>query len=165
MHILIKITATACALSLLSACGVAKTTAKIATLPVKATVKTGELAGQGVYYTGKGTGTAVYKTGEMSAKGAYYTGKGAYKTGELASKGVYYTGKGAYTVGTVPVTVMNNALDTTAKVLSVTTQIVDLSGKVVNVTRNVQRAEVDAYVNQARGAANVVGIIIDVMRR
>ena len=165
MHMLVKLTAGACALSMLSACGVAKTTAKVASLPVKATMKTGELAGKGVYYTRKGAGTAVYKTGEMTGKGVYYTGKGVYKTGELAGKGAYYTGKGAYAVGTVPVTVVNGALDTTAKVLAVTTQVVDLSGKVVNVTREVQRSEVDAYVNQARGAANVVGIIIDIVKR
>lgn len=133
-------------LSLLGGCAVAKTTGKVATLPFKAAYKTGEYAGKGVYYTGKGAGTAVYKTGEYAGKGVYYTGKGAYKTAK------------------VPVTVMNGALDTSAKVLTVTTQAVDLSGKVVTVSRNMQRSEVDGYVAQAQGAANVLSIVIDAMR-
>ena len=137
-------------------------------MPVKATVKTGELATKGVYYTGKGAGTATYKTGEVATKGVYYTGKGTgtavMKTGELAGKGAYYTGKGAYHTAKVPVVVMNNALDTSAKVLSVTTQVVDLTGKVVTVSRNVNRAEVHGYIAQARGAANVLSIVVDLAR-
>ena len=130
----------------LGGCAVAKTTGKVAALPFKAVYKTGEYATKGVYYTGKGAGTVVYKTGMF------------------AGKGVYYTGKGAYNVAKVPIKVTNAALDTSAKVLTVTTQVVDLSGKVVTVSRNLQRSEVDSYVNQAKGAANVVGILIDVFR-
>lgn len=139
--------------NLLGGCAVAKVTGKAAALPFKAVYKTGEYAGKGVYYTGKG---------------AYAVGKGAgtvvYKTGMFAGKGAYYTGKGVYTVGMVPIKVTNAALDTSAKVLTVTTQVVDLSGKVVTVSRNIQRSEVDAYVGQAKGAANIVGILIDVFR-
>ena len=132
--------------SLLSGCTVAKVTGKAAALPFKAVYKTGEFAGKGVYYTGKGAGTAVYQTGMF------------------AGKGVYYTGKGAYNVAKVPVNVTNAALDTSAKVLTVTTQVVDLSGKVVTVSRTLQRSEVDAYVGQAQGATNVVGVLVDVFR-
>ena len=142
----LKIVGAVCALSLLSACGVAKTTGKVAALPFKGAYKTTELAGKGVYYTGKGTGQAVLKTGELAGKGVYYTGKGAYKTAK------------------VPVTVMNGALDTSAKVLTVSTQVVDLSGKVVTVSRDLQRHEVDAYVGQAQGAANVLRVVIDAAR-
>ncbi len=135
-----------CASSLLGGCAVAKVTGKAAALPFKAVYKTGEYATKGVYYTGKGAGTVVYKTGMFAGKGAYYTGKGAYK------------------VATVPVKVTNAALDTSAKVLTVTTQVVDLSGKVVSVSRTMQRSEVDAYVNQAQGAANIVSVLVDIFR-
>jgi len=131
---------------LLGGCAVAKTTGKVAALPFKAAYKTSELGAKGVYYTGKGAGTVVYTTGMFAGKGAYYTGKGAYA------------------VAKVPVHVTNAALDTSIKVLTVTTQVVDLSGKVVTVSRTMQRSEVDAYVNQAQGAANVVSILVDVFR-
>ncbi len=131
----IKLIALIGAAGLLNACAVAKTTGKIAALPVK-----------GVYYTGKGAGTAVIKTGE------------------LASKGVYYTGKGAYHTAKVPVNITNAALDTSIKVLTVTTQVVDLSGKVVTVSRTMQRSEVDGYVAQAKGAANVLSVLVDIYR-
>ncbi len=132
--------------SLLGGCAVAKTTGKIASLPCKAVYKTGELGAKGVYYTGKGAGSVVYTTGMFAAKGTYYTGKGAYN------------------IAKVPVRVTNAALDTTAKILTVTTQIVDLSGKVVTVSRTMQRSEVDTYINQAQGAANIVSILVDVFR-
>ena len=135
-----------CAASVLSSCTVAKVTSKAASLPFKAVYKTGEYTTKGVYYTGKGAGTV------------------AYNTGMFAGKGVYYTGKGAYNVAKVPVNVTNAALDTSAKVLTVTTQVVDLSGKVVTVSRTLQRYEVDSYVSQAQGAANVVDILVDVYR-
>ncbi|MBL4854092.1 MAG: hypothetical protein JKY25_07600 [Robiginitomaculum sp.] len=131
---------------LLGGCIVAKTTGKVAALPFKTAYKTGELATKGVYYTAKGTGTV------------------AYKTGMFAGKGVYYTGKGTYAVANVPVKVTNAALDTNIKALTVTTQVVNLSGKVVTVSRTMQRSEVDAYINQARGAANIVSILVDVFR-
>ncbi len=157
-------TALALAGTLLGGCAVAKTTGKVAALPFKAAYKTGEIAGKGVYYTGKGA----YKTGEYAAKGLYYTGKGAgtvvYKTGMFTGKGVYYTGKGAVAVAKVPIRVTNAALDTTAKFLTVTTQVVDLSGKVVSLSRTVPRAEVDGYISQAKNAANVVGIVVDAFR-
>ncbi len=142
----IKLTSAALLAVLLSGCAVAKATGKVATLPFKAVYKTGEYATKGVYHTGKAVGT------------------GVYHTGMFAGKGVYYTGKGAVEVIKVPIKVTNAALDTSAKVLTVTTQVVDLSGKVVTVSRTLQRSEVDGYVTQAKGAANVVGILIDVFR-
>ena len=135
-----------CTTSLLGGCAAAKITGQAAALPFKAVYKTGEYTTKGVYYTGKGAGTV------------------AYNTGMFAGKGVYYTSKGAYNVAKVPVNVTNAALDSSAKVLTVTTQVVDLSGKAVTVSKNVQRSEVDAYVTQARGAANVLDILVDVYR-
>jgi len=132
-------------MSMLGGCVVVKTTGKVATLPFKAVYKTGELGAKGIYYAGKGTGTVVYTTGMF------------------AGKGVYYTGKGTYHVAKVPVSVTNAALDTSAKILTVTTQVVDLSGKIVTVSRTLQRSEVDTYINQARGAANIVSILVDVL--
>ena len=146
MHTAFKSMALLAIMGLLGGCAVAKTTGKVAALPFKAVYKTGELAGKGVYYTGKGVGTVVYKTGMF------------------AGKGVYYTGKGTVAVAKVPVKVTNAALDTTAKALTVTTQVVDLSGKVVSVSRTLQRGEVDAYVSQARGAANVLSVLVDAAR-
>ena len=58
-------------------------------MPVKATAKTGELAGKGVYHTGKGAVDA----GELAGKGVYYTGKGAYETGKFAGEAAYATAK------------------------------------------------------------------------
>lgn len=124
----------ACTL-LLSACTTAKMAGKVATLPFKAVYKTGEVAGKGVYFTGK-----------------------------TAGKGVYYTGKGVYNTAKVPVKITNAALDSAAKVLTVSTQVVDLTGKVVTVSRTLQRSELDAYVAQAQGATNVLGVFVDVFR-
>lgn len=118
-----------------SACSTAKMAGKVATLPFKAVYKTGEVAGKGVYFTGK-----------------------------TAGKGVYYTGKGVYNTAKVPVKITNAALDSTAKVLTVSTQVVDLTGKVVTVSRTLQRSELDAYVAQAQGATNVLGVFVDVFR-
>lgn len=146
MHTALKSMTLLGIIGLLGSCAVAKTTGKVAALPFKAVYKTGEFASKGVYYTGKGAGTV------------------AYKTGMFAGKSVYYTGKGTVAVAKVPVKVTNAALDTSAKVLTVTTQVVDLSGKVVSVSRTLQRGEVDAYVSQAQGAANVLSVIVDVAR-
>jgi len=123
------------AAGLFGGCTVAKVTGKAAALPFK-----------GAYYTGKGAGTVTYQTGMFAGKGAYYTGKGAYN------------------VARIPIKVTNAALDTSAKVLTVTTQIVDLSGKVVAVSRTLQRSEVDAYINQLQDTANVLDILVDIYR-
>ncbi len=123
----------------LSGCGVAKTTAKVATLPVKATVKTGEVAGKSVYYTGKG----------------------AYHTGKFAGNAAYQTGKGVYYVGSVPVKITDKALDTTSKVLTVTTQAVDLTGKVVVYTKQIQAANLDAELANIKRMKNIISVLVD----
>lgn len=76
---------------------------------------------------------AVVTTGKVAGKGIYYTGKGAY-----------YTGKGVYYVGTAPVRFTNAALDTSAKFLQVTILAVDLTGKVITVSKMVASDAVDA---------------------
>lgn len=151
--ILIAAAATA---GLLSACGVAKTTGKVAALPFKAVYKTGEFAGKSVYHTGRLAGKGVYNTGK-------YTGKGVYHTGKFAGESVIATGKGVYYVGTVPVKVTDKALDTSARVLNVTTQAVDLTGKVVTVTRRIQATELETELAALEGATNVLGVVVDVL--
>lgn len=131
----IKIQTLACVASLsllLSGCGIAKTTGKVASLPFKAAYKTTEFAGKGVYGTGK-----------------------------FAAKSVYKTGQGVYYVGRVPVQITDKALDTTTKVLTVTTQVVDLSGKVMTLQRQIHASELEAELAGIRGAANVVRVLVD----
>lgn len=146
----IKHIALGATLILLGGCSTVKTVGKVASFPVKAAYKTGELTGKGVVGTGKG----VIGTGKIAGKGVYHTGKGAYKTG-----------RAVYNVAKVPVQITNAALDTSVKVLTVTTQVVDLGGKVVAVSRTMNRAEVDGYIQSAKGAANVLGILVDVAQR
>ena len=146
MNTLLKLMLICLGTCALSACTTAKVAGKVASLPFKAVYKTGEMAGKGVYFTGK---TA---------------GKGVYLTGKTAGKGTYLVGKGVYNTAKVPVKITNAALDTSVKVLTVSTKVVDLTGKVVTVSRTLQRSEVDAYVAQARGASNVIGILVDIAR-
>ncbi len=134
--------AATCVLTL-SACGVAKTTGKMAALPFKAVYKTGEFAGKSVIGTTK------------------FAGKTVYGTGEAIGKTVYNTGKGIYYIGSVPVKITDKALDTSSKVLNITTQMVDLSGKAVAVTRQIQAAELNAELKAIRSAANVVSVFVD----
>lgn len=120
---------------LLSGCmTVAKTTGKAAALPFKAT-----------YHTSK------------------TVGKGVVGTTKFAGKTAFATGKGVYYVGSVPVKITDKALDTSSKMLRVTTQMVDLTGKVVTVSRNIQAAQLDAELLKYRGATNVLGVTIDAL--
>lgn len=153
-HIVFKLAMIAAAAGTLSACSVAKTTGKIAALPVKAVYKTGEFAGKSVYHTGRLAGKGVYKTGEFAGKSVYHTGKFAGKSAIAAGKGVYY-------VGTVPVKITNSALDTSARILTVTTQAVDLTGKVVTVSRDIQAMELDAELKALKGVKNILGVFVD----
>ncbi len=134
---------TFCAVSLLGGCVVAKTTGKVAALPFKGAYKTTELAGKAVYGTGRLAGQTVYGTGKFVGKSAYATGKG-----------IYY-------MGSVPVKITDKALDTTNKVLSVTTQAVDLSGKVITTTRRIQSYELESELLALRGATNVLSVFVD----
>ena len=142
--------------ALLAGCAVAKTTGKVAALPFKAVYKTGEFASKSIYHTGRLAGKGVYKTGE-------YTGKGIYHTGKFAGESVIATGKGVYYVGSVPVKVTDKALDTSARVLSITTQAIDLTGKVVTVTRRIQATELETELAALEGATNVLGVVVDVL--
>lgn len=135
------------ALSLtMGGCAVAKTTGFVITAPVKLTAKTAEITGKGVYGTTK------------------IAGKTVIGTGKIAGKTVMGAGKSVYYIGSTPVHIANGALDTTNKVLTVTTQMVDLSGKVVTVSRDIQALQLDAELMKYRGAANVLEIAVDVLR-
>lgn len=117
----------------LSGCStVAKTTGKAVALPFKATYFTGKTVGRGVVGTTK------------------FVGKGAYATG----KGIYY-------IGSVPVKITDKALDTTTKVLVLTTTMVDLTGKVFTVSRHIKAAQLDAELVGLRTAKNIVSVVID----
>ncbi len=139
MHMRSFIISAICAAGLLGGCTAAKVTGKAVALPFKTVYKTGEYTTKGVFITGQGTGTVAYHTG-------------------------MFTGKGTYNVARVPVRVTNAALDTSIKILTVTSQVVDLSGKTVSLSQTMQRSEVDGYVMQAKGGANVLDIFIDIYR-
>lgn len=164
-RLVLKLTAIAITASLLPACGVAKTTGKIAAMPVKAVYKTGELAGKTVYHTGRIAGTGVYKTGELAGKSVYHTGRiagtGVYETGKFAGKTAIATGKGVYYIGTVPVKITNSALDTTARVLTITTKAVDLTGKAVTVSRDIQAMQLDTELQALKGMKNILSVFVD----
>lgn len=163
--LVLKMIALTSAALILPACGVAKTTGKIAAMPVKAVYKTGEFAGKSVYHTGRLTGKGVYKTGELAGKSVYHTGRiagtGIYETGKFAGNAAIATGKGVYYVGTVPVKITNSALDTTARVLTITTQAVDLSGKVVTVARDIQAMELDAELKLLKHSKDIIGVLVE----
>ncbi len=133
----------ACAILALPGCQIAKVTGKVAALPFKAVYKTGEFAGK-----------TVYKTGELAGKSVYYTGKGVYGAGKFAGKGVYY-------IGTTPIKITDKALDTTAKVLSITTQVADAGGKVLTVSRQIQASELEAELMAIRSAGNILSVFVD----
>jgi len=111
---------------------VAKTTGKAAAAPFKAT-----------YFTGKKVGKGVVGTTKMVGKGAVMTGKT-----------VYY-------VGSVPVKITDQALDTTTKTLIMTTELVDLSGSVFTVSRQIQAAQLDQELSHLRRASGVLSVFID----
>lgn len=140
----------------LSGCQVAKATGKVAALPFKAVYKTGEFAGKTVLKTGEVAGKSVYYTGK-------YTGKGVYETGKFAGKSVATVGKGVYYMGTVPVKITDKALDTTAKVLTLTTHAADATGKVVEVTRQIQAAELNAELAALKGTTNLLRVFVDAL--
>ena len=127
----------------LPACGVAKTTGKVAALPFKAVYKTSEFAGKSVYHTGR------------------LAGKTVYETGKFAGKTVAATGKGIYYIGSVPVKITDKALDTSAKVLTLTTKAVDLSGKVVTVTRDIQAMELETELQALKGIKGLLNVFVD----
>lgn len=141
----------------LGGCAVAKTTGAVITAPVKLAGKTAELTGKTAFGATKMTGKAVVGTGEI-------TGKTVIGTGKLAGKAVVGTGKGIYYIGSTPVHIANGALDTSYKVLRLTTQTVDLTGKVVSVSRDIQAIHLETELLKYRGAANVLAIAVDALR-
>jgi len=81
---------------------------------------------------------------------------------KLVGKSLWATGKGVYYVGTVPVKVTNAALDTTAKMLTVTTQAVDAAGSIVTVSKDIAALRLDAELAGIKTAKNVLSVIVDV---
>jgi len=142
---------------MLGGCAVAKTTGAVITAPVKLAGKTVEMTGKGAFGATKLTGQAVAGTGKFAGKTVIGTGKIAGKTVIGATKGVYY-------MGSTPVHIANGALDTSTKVLRVTTQMVDLSGKVVSVSRDIQAIQLETELMKYRGAANVLKIAVNALR-
>jgi len=59
--------------------------------------------------------------------------------------------------------ITDKALDTSAKVLTLTTQAADAGGKVLEVTRQIQATELDAELAALKGTANLLGVIVDVI--
>lgn len=110
----------------------------------------------------------VHKVVTVPVKGVYNTTKFVGKTAiggtKLVGKGLWATGKGVYYIGSVPVKITDAALDTTAKVLTITTQTVDLAGKVVTVSRNVTAARLEAELAGLKTAKNVLSVFVDVAR-
>lgn len=137
----------------LSGCGVAKTTGKVAAAPFKATYA----VGKGVVNTGEAVGGAAIDTGE-------FVGKGVYGTGKFVGEGVYTVGKGVYYVGSVPVTITDAALSTTERVLRITTTMVDLTGKTVTVAKDVQAIHLNNELAKFKTAKNVLSVLVDVAR-
>ena len=104
----------------LSSCGVHK----IVTVPAKGVYQTTKFVGEAAVDTTKFVGGAAIDTTK-------FVGKTAIDGTKLVGKGLWATGKGVYYVGTVPVKITNAALDTSAKVLTLTTQAVDAAGSIV----------------------------------
>lgn len=109
----------------------------------------------------KATGDVV----SLPFKAAYHTTKGVGKVGvgttKFVGKSMYATGKGVYYVGSVPVKITDAALDTTVQVLTITTKAVDLSGKVVVMSRQIQSSELDKELSKLRFAKNILEVTVD----
>jgi len=135
----------------LSSCGVHK----IVTVPVK-----------GVYETTKFVGKAAVDTtmfvGEAAVGTTKFVGETAIDGTKMVGKGLWATGKGVYYIGTVPVKITNAALDTSAKVLTLTTQAVDAAGSVVTVSRDIAALRLDAELAGLKTAKNILSVIVDV---
>ena len=138
----------------LGGCAVAKTTGAVITAPVKVAGKTAAL-------TGKGVIGATKLTGKTAIGATKLTGNTIAGTGKIAGKTVIGAGKGVYYIGSTPVHIANGALDTSNKILRVTTQSVDRAGKVVSVSRDIQAIHLETELIKYRGAANVLSIAVN----
>jgi len=149
---------------ILMGCQVLEGGKKAAKIPFQGVYKTGQITGKTLYKTGEITGKTVYKTGEVAGKSVYYSGKytakGVYKAGKFTGNRVLDTGKGVYFIGSIPVKITNEALDTSVKVLTVTTKTVGLGGKVITTTRKIQANELEAELMAIRGASNVLNVLV-----
>lgn len=112
--------------------------------------------------------TAVKTTGAVASlpfKAGYQTtklaGKGVVGTTKFVGKSTIATGKGVYYVGSVPVKITDKALDSSIKVLTITTMAVDLTGNVVTVSRNIQAAQLDNELRQIQTATNILSVTVD----
>lgn len=141
----------------LGGCAVAKTTGAVISAPVKLVGKTAEV-------TGKTAIGATKLTGKTALGATKLTGQTIVGTGKLAGKTVAATGKGLYYIGSTPVHITNGALDTSNKILRVTTQSVDLAGKIVSVSRDIQAIQLETELLKYRGAANILSIAVDAVR-
>lgn len=141
-----------------------KTTGKVVSAPFK-----------GAYAVGKGTaktvgtvGGAAIDTGEFVGGAAIDTGEfvggAAIDTGEFVGKSAYGVGKGVYYVGSVPVKITDAALDTTERMLRITSHVVDLSGKTVTVVKDIQAVQLNNELKKYKGAKNVLGVLVDIIR-
>jgi hypothetical protein len=124
----------------LSSCGVHK----VVTVPAKAAIGTTKFVGKAAVGTTK------------------VVGKTAIGGTKLVGKGALAAGKGVYYVGSVPVKITDAALTTTSRLLSITYQVVDLTGKVVTVSRVVNSARLDAELAGLKTATNIVSVIVDI---
>jgi len=138
----------------LGGCAVAKTTGAVIAAPIKVVGKTTELTGKGVIGATKLTGKTAFGATKL-------TGDAIVGTSKLAGKTVVGAGKTIYYIGSTPVHIANGALDTSNKILRVTTQTVDLAGKVASVSRDIQAIHLETELMKYRGAANVLSIAVN----
>lgn len=126
--------------TLVSGCGMHK----VVTVPAK-----------GVYETTKFAGKTTVGATKL-------TGKAAVGTTKMVGKGMWATGKGIYYIGSVPVKITDAALDTSVKILTITTQMVDLTGSVVSVSRDISAMQLDAELQNIKRAKNIVSVFVDI---
>lgn len=89
--------------------------------------------------------------------------KAAYKTTEFVGKTVLATGKGLYYVGNIPVKITDRALDSSTKVLTLTTQSLDATGSAISVTRQIKASQLNAELAAVKGSANILSVAIDAL--
>ena len=88
--------------------------------------------------------------------------KATYNTGKLVGKGVIGTGKAVYYVGSVPVKITDAAMDSSVKMLTITTKTLDAAGKVVSISRDIQAYQLNAELANIKRASNILGVSVDV---
>lgn len=89
--------------------------------------------------------------------------KAVWTGGKMAGKGLVYAGKGLWTIGKLPVRITNAALDTTSRMLLVTTQFVDLAGKIVTISSTVPKAALEAELQKIERSLETADYVRDVL--